>query len=425
MACARAAPPRRPADRPSRPSRRRCPGPRRDAAAALRPRLLDGVQRREGRRGGRRTRPPGRATCSRCWPASGRGRHLLPRPRRRLPGRARSPPSPTGSTRSRAAASPASPPSRRCSSIRRLARSARPRTSRRWSRAAEALAKAGRSDIEINAPGTTSQRVLAALAEAGATQVEPGNGLHGTTALHALEDLPELPAVALPHRGLAPPRRRAPTASAAGFYIDPIFPDYDVKAIVSREPTTAATALRSVEIPPPSAIDYYAHDRRQRQRRARGRRHRGVRLPRPGLRHPRLRRRHLRPVGGPAAGRGAIENAFGARPSGHERGGGGDGTGRTGPRASRGIRKTFGGVVAIENFSLDVARGEIVALVGDNGAGKSTLVKIISGVHPPTAGDIALDGEDVTISTDASQRQATASRWSTRTWRSPTARPST
>jgi len=42
-----------------------------------------------------------------------------------------------------------------------------------------------------------------------------------------------------------------------GFYIDPIFPDYDVKAIVGSEPTTASAALRSVEVPPPSAIDYY------------------------------------------------------------------------------------------------------------------------------------------------------------------------
>ena len=50
------------------------------------------------------------------------------------------------------------------------------------------------------------------------------------------------------------------------------------------------------------------------------------------------------------------------------------------------IRKEFGGVVAIEEFSLDVNAGEVVALVGDNGAGKSTLIKIICGVHPPTAG---------------------------------------
>ena len=62
-------------------------------------------------------------------------------------------------------------------------------------RAAEALAKAGRRGIEINAPGTTSSVLLEGLAEAGATQCEPGNGLHGTTALHVMEDLPELPAV--------------------------------------------------------------------------------------------------------------------------------------------------------------------------------------------------------------------------------------
>ena len=62
------------------------------------------------------------------------------------------------------------------------------------------------------------------------------------------------------------------------------------------------------------------------------------------------------------------------------------------------IRKTFDAVVAIENFSLDVRPGEIVALVGDNGAGKSTLIKIISGVHGPTSGSIAIDGEAVTMS---------------------------
>ena len=44
------------------------------------------------------------------------------------------------------------------------------------------------------------------------------------------------------------------------------------------------------------------------------------------------------------------------------------------------IHKAFGGVVAIQDFSLDLQAGEIVALVGDNGAGKSTLIKIVSGV---------------------------------------------
>ena len=123
-------------------------------------------------------------------------------------------------------------------------------------KAAEALARAGRTGIAINAPGTTSSAVLAALAEAGTTQVEPGHGLTGTTPLHAVEDLPELPAVVYVsevshhHGGEA-------YCFGGGLYIDPIFPDYPVRAVVAREPTVAEAALRTVEIPPPAAIDYY------------------------------------------------------------------------------------------------------------------------------------------------------------------------
>jgi predicted amino acid racemase len=124
-------------------------------------------------------------------------------------------------------------------------------------RAADALARAGRSGIEINAPGTTSTAVVAALADAGATQIEPGNGLHGTTALHVFEDLPELPAVLYPTEVSHLSGGKA-YCFGGGFYIDPIFPPYDVKAIVTDAPTTDATALLSVEVPPPSAIDYYA-----------------------------------------------------------------------------------------------------------------------------------------------------------------------
>jgi len=124
-------------------------------------------------------------------------------------------------------------------------------------KAADLLAKRGRSDIEINAPGTTSSVLLAGLAEAGATQCEPGNGIHGTTALHVVEDLPELPAV-LYLTEVSHLSGGKAYCFGGGFYIDPIFPDYDVQAIVSDEPTTASTALRSVEVPPPSMIDYYA-----------------------------------------------------------------------------------------------------------------------------------------------------------------------
>ncbi len=62
------------------------------------------------------------------------------------------------------------------------------------------------------------------------------------------------------------------------------------------------------------------------------------------------------------------------------------------------IRKNFGGITAIENFSLEVFPGEIVALVGDNGAGKSTLVKIVSGVHAPSSGTISIEGKPVAMS---------------------------
>ncbi|MFS4580657.1 ATP-binding cassette domain-containing protein [Phaeobacter sp. C3_T13_0] len=68
------------------------------------------------------------------------------------------------------------------------------------------------------------------------------------------------------------------------------------------------------------------------------------------------------------------------------------------------IHKAFGGVVAIQDFSLDLKAGEIVALVGDNGAGKSTLIKMISGVYKPTSGRINLDGDAVNFSDASSAR---------------------
>ena len=69
------------------------------------------------------------------------------------------------------------------------------------------------------------------------------------------------------------------------------------------------------------------------------------------------------------------------------------------------VHKTFGGITAVEDFSLDLHAGEIIALVGDNGAGKSTLVKIVSGVHAPTSGSIRLEGEDVSFA-DASMARS-------------------
>jgi len=122
--------------------------------------------------------------------------------------------------------------------------------------AAETLARSGHREIEINAPGTTSSVTLEALAEAGATQVEPGHGLTGTTPLHVSDDLPEAPAVVYLTEVSHLSGGEA-FCFGGGLYIDPVFPNYPVKAIVAREPTTDAAALHAVEIPPPEAIDYY------------------------------------------------------------------------------------------------------------------------------------------------------------------------
>src|SRR5580765_4485254 len=63
----------------------------------------------------------------------------------------------------------------------------------------------------------------------------------------------------------------------------------------------------------------------------------------------------------------------------------------------RGIGKRFPGVVALDNVTLEVGVGEIVALAGENGAGKSTLMKILGGVYQPDAGAVAIEGSEVVI----------------------------
>jgi ribose transport system ATP-binding protein len=59
-----------------------------------------------------------------------------------------------------------------------------------------------------------------------------------------------------------------------------------------------------------------------------------------------------------------------------------------------GISKTYPGVVALNDVSLAVGRGEIVGLIGENGAGKSTLMKVLGGVIAPTSGSIKVDGRE-------------------------------
>jgi rhamnose transport system ATP-binding protein len=61
------------------------------------------------------------------------------------------------------------------------------------------------------------------------------------------------------------------------------------------------------------------------------------------------------------------------------------------------IRKSFGGVRALERVGLDLPAGCVTALIGENGAGKSTLVKILTGIHQPDGGEIRIDGATVRI----------------------------
>ena len=57
-----------------------------------------------------------------------------------------------------------------------------------------------------------------------------------------------------------------------------------------------------------------------------------------------------------------------------------------------GLRKTYPGVVALDDLSLEVRPGEIIGVVGENGAGKSTMMKILGGVTHPDRGTIEIDG---------------------------------
>ena len=71
----------------------------------------------------------------------------------------------------------------------------------------------------------------------------------------------------------------------------------------------------------------------------------------------------------------------------------------------RNVSKSFGEVKALENINIHLGRNEIVGLLGDNGAGKSTLIKIITGYHQPTSGEIYFNGKKVDHLTVPKARQ--------------------
>jgi predicted amino acid racemase len=112
-------------------------------------------------------------------------------------------------------------------------------------RAAEELG----GDVQINTPGTNSTGVLELLARAGATQVEPGHALTGTTPAHVAQDLVESPA-ALYLTEVSHRHGEAAYCFGGGLYVDPVFPPYQIRA-------WANGRLVDAELPPREAIDYY------------------------------------------------------------------------------------------------------------------------------------------------------------------------
>ena len=61
----------------------------------------------------------------------------------------------------------------------------------------------------------------------------------------------------------------------------------------------------------------------------------------------------------------------------------------------RNVTRRFGGIVALDEVSLDVPRGEIVGLIGPNGAGKTTLFNVVTRLYRPDEGDVVFDGESL------------------------------
>ena len=69
------------------------------------------------------------------------------------------------------------------------------------------------------------------------------------------------------------------------------------------------------------------------------------------------------------------------------------------------IYKNFGNVKVLKDVNIRIKKGEVVALIGDNGAGKSTLIKVITGVHKPSSGQVYFKGNEVVLKSVAQSRK--------------------
>ena len=60
------------------------------------------------------------------------------------------------------------------------------------------------------------------------------------------------------------------------------------------------------------------------------------------------------------------------------------------------VTKQFGGLTAVNEVSMKINQGDVVGLIGPNGAGKTTFINAISGLNPPTSGEVKMFGENTT-----------------------------
>lgn len=109
---------------------------------------------------------------------------------------------------------------------------------------------------QINTPGTTSTEIIETLAKAGATHIEPGHGLTGTTPISVVKDLPERPGI-LYVTEVSHLMGDKAYIFGGGLWIDPVFPPYQLMALVHRDPDAIFTQKVKAKVAPYELIDYY------------------------------------------------------------------------------------------------------------------------------------------------------------------------
>ena len=110
--------------------------------------------------------------------------------------------------------------------------------------------------IQINTPGTTSTEIIEPLAKAGATHIEPGHGMTGTTPISVVKDLPERPAI-LYLTEVSHVMGNTAYIFGGGMWVDPVFPSYQMIGLVHRDPNAIFTQKVKAKFAPYELIDYY------------------------------------------------------------------------------------------------------------------------------------------------------------------------